>query len=425
MRLLIVAYHYPPCTLTPANRVLSWVKYLPQYGIYPIVVTRHWDDDVTHSNYSLKAIDKPLHIEKGDGFEIHRLPHTGNFRTNRPVEVRRWYNRFFIKAFYAFELLLQNVFPQLLGYYNIFTYVKKIAQTQKVDQLLITGSPFQLFKIGYNVNKQMNIPWVADYRDGWSVGGLKRKRNLLEKWMAISDQYHEKKWLSSAKVFTTVSTCILDAITAFVNKKGLVVYNGFFEENRLEPVESKPNTFTIVFNGAIYNGQEYEPFVNVWKKIYRNFANQIQLNCIFVGTSFINLPFANNRVFNGTENFIQRVDRVDYVASQSYYALADVLLMFGFGTSKGQVSSKIFDYIIQEKPIVLFKSDHDILDELVTSSGLGQIANSPEELYQLLAALIQEKLSKGKLSVSANKLYIQQFSRSNQAKAMADVLWQK
>ncbi|MFM7666825.1 MAG: glycosyl transferase family 1, partial [Bacteroidota bacterium] len=41
-KVLIISYFFPPCNLTASNRIAGWKKHLPEFGIYPIIVTRNW-----------------------------------------------------------------------------------------------------------------------------------------------------------------------------------------------------------------------------------------------------------------------------------------------------------------------------------------------------------------------------------------------
>ena len=44
-KVLLLAYDFPPYTAIGAARPNSWYKHLHENGIYPTVVTRHWDID--------------------------------------------------------------------------------------------------------------------------------------------------------------------------------------------------------------------------------------------------------------------------------------------------------------------------------------------------------------------------------------------
>ena len=179
MRLLICTLYFPPCSLTPANRTFSWAKYLHQFGIYPVIITRQWPREFSPELYEEKSFGKKVIIEKHADYEVHYLPFTGNFRTRSLQKADTNKQKIPRRIFLLFELLLRNTFHSLLPYSNIFKYVLNYVAENKTDKILISGSPFQLFKIGYLAKKKYNIPWIADYRDGWTGGNHDNAISLL------------------------------------------------------------------------------------------------------------------------------------------------------------------------------------------------------------------------------------------------------
>ena len=77
---LIISYFYPPCTLTAAQRPAGWLKYLPQFGYKPIVITRNWDVTLSKPEDQLKNAGSQLYIEKSETHEVHYLPYRASLR---------------------------------------------------------------------------------------------------------------------------------------------------------------------------------------------------------------------------------------------------------------------------------------------------------------------------------------------------------
>ena len=46
-KLLIISYFYPPANFVGAQRTAAWAKYLHEYGYYPIIITRQWNEGQT------------------------------------------------------------------------------------------------------------------------------------------------------------------------------------------------------------------------------------------------------------------------------------------------------------------------------------------------------------------------------------------
>ena len=77
---LIISYFYTPCSLTAAQRPAGWVKYLSQFGVKPILITRNWDKLLNTPEDQLRDSGKQIKIDKTNSFEIHYLPYRASLR---------------------------------------------------------------------------------------------------------------------------------------------------------------------------------------------------------------------------------------------------------------------------------------------------------------------------------------------------------
>ncbi|MBK6381497.1 MAG: hypothetical protein IPF72_18245 [Chitinophagaceae bacterium] len=67
-----------------------------------------------------------------------------------------------------------------------------------------------LFKIGYLAKKKFNIPWIADYRDGWTTDNYAEEAGLLTKPVHILNKYFEK--------MDGIGKCIYNGFRIFKNR---------------------------------------------------------------------------------------------------------------------------------------------------------------------------------------------------------------
>jgi glycosyltransferase involved in cell wall biosynthesis len=201
------------------------------------------------------------------------------------------------------------------------------------------------------------------------------------------------------------------------------VYNGFYAENNTAAAAvSNTSSITFLYSGVLYNGQDYQTVVTAFKKIIDQYKGQIEVKLLFLGTSFANPAFANNPVFKNYEKNIVLLERVNYQEALKIHQQADAFIMLTHQGKKGIVSSKIFDYIKFNKPVVLFDNDFDVLEEIVTNSGLGIIAGNAQQLQTKLQSIVKEKLATGFIDIKPNTEYINSFSRENQTKKLAGLL---
>ena len=95
---------------------------------------------------------------------------------------------------------------------------------------------------------------------------------------------------------------------------------------------------------------------------------------------------------------------------------SDILLMIPHQGFKGIPSSKLYEYIGFKKPILLFPSDNDIIEEALLKTNLGLIYNEKEILKKDLLKFVQNKKS---LFCEPNLKEIESFSNFNQTKTLS------
>ena len=78
-KVLILAYDFPPYASVGALRPYSWYKYLHEFGIYPVVVTRQWNNKYgNHLDYIASGYSSQPVIEESERGTIIRTPYFPN-----------------------------------------------------------------------------------------------------------------------------------------------------------------------------------------------------------------------------------------------------------------------------------------------------------------------------------------------------------
>lgn len=181
-KLLIIAYDYPPYVSVGGLRPHSWFKYFNQFGVYPIIVTRQWDNKYQNSlDYIAPSQTNEVVEEVFDNGTIIRTPYKPNL-ANRLL-LKHGNNRFrvirkLVSAYYEIMQYMLFVGPKAGLYHAAKTYLKN----NKVDCIIATAEPFILFKYAAVLGKEFNTPWIADYRDPWSSNRDVQKNILLKYW---------------------------------------------------------------------------------------------------------------------------------------------------------------------------------------------------------------------------------------------------
>ena len=81
-RILILAYDFPPNLSIGGQRPWYWAKYLNEYGVYPIIITRHWNASLQSAADCVKpSASQSIQDLRQDSHRIIRIPFIHAFAT--------------------------------------------------------------------------------------------------------------------------------------------------------------------------------------------------------------------------------------------------------------------------------------------------------------------------------------------------------
>ncbi len=423
-KILVISWFFPPCNLTAAQRSRAWAEYFHKKDIYPIIVTRNWDIPIKNTEDASMPCGTDIRIEKYSSHEVHILPfHPSIFSKLLNSKIGRL--PFLKYPILLFSILFEHFFTKLTDCNDLFNYVIKMVRNDNSYKIvLITGAPFHLFKLGYILAKDFNLKFVADYRDAWTDNEIiVLNSKMLDKLKRKIDVYFEKKWLHRAVLFSTVSEHLKELISNTIQKEGIVVYNGYFEDDFVAEEIEKDNTFTLVYSGSLYYKFQSLKILSdgINKLTQRIKANQLDLDfkLIFLGSGWdFKAKTIIEESFQKCLSYVEITSRMQKSEASKILVNADCYLMISYKGSKGIVSSKLFEYLYLRKPILNAPSDNDIVESITSQSGLGISARNGDEVCDVLWGLI----SKTNQPVVTNSQFVNQFSRENQTLSFAEKL---
>jgi glycosyltransferase involved in cell wall biosynthesis len=160
-RVLVVAYYFPPLGLSGVQRTLKFVKFLPEYGWQPTVLT------VEPGGYYAKD-DSLLEELEGRGITVVRTRSSDPLRLMArknivaiPRESLRW------MASSLSQMFLQP--DNKIGWkkHALRRASDLFRSGERFDAIFATAPPFTDFLIGQELKRRFRVPLVLDYRDGW------------------------------------------------------------------------------------------------------------------------------------------------------------------------------------------------------------------------------------------------------------------
>lgn len=420
-KILILSYFYPPANFVGAQRTAAWANYLHEFGYYPIIITRKWNEGQT--DLIDEQENNELEVEFNETHEVHRLPYKRSLRdrlsyfpTLKPLQ----------KAFTLKEIIFSNFFLASLPFSNFYNYSKElIARNSDIQFVIASGRPFQAFSIGHQLKIDFpNIHWVPDYRDEWTTRETNKPQTFLQNQIHKFEKKSEVKWLSNCSFFITVSESWRSNIYNFIYKNGVVVTNGFDGEvlHKDESISSDQNTLNLLYLGSFYSYQDFSILFESILEINSR-DNLWRINLTFLG-SFAN---ENERKVLETMTELLGVDvvlkeKVPQNLVQGFLNKADVLFLTEYKNLEGCLPVKIFDYYNTNKPILLCPSDNDLMENFIEETESGYIANTKQECKTILEGLIEKKKIGQGLIGPRNTKNAYFYTRKHQTKLLAGAL---
>lgn len=438
-KLLILAYDFPPYVSVGGLRPYNWFRYLKEYGIEPIVVTRQWQNkhgnhlDYISEGYSDKIVVK--HSEYGIKLCTPYKPNLSNRIFLKYGENKYRLFRKTISGFYEVMQFLYPIGPKSEIYASARTYLKE----NKVDAIIATGDPFVLFTYASQLSKEFGIPWIADYRDPWSYN-QEHQKNFFQK---IWNRYQEKRSVSNTAFITTVSTFVHYKIDSLIPNKPFAILPNGYDPELIDAVKTTPQAedeLNIGFVGTIYDWHPIESFLRICALfITENPEAKLHLN--FYGIN-IQEKLAE-RVKVNYPNLVDHITitpRMPNAEVLRLLASNNVVLLFNYYSYMG---TKIFDYLgIQRKIILCYSDDPEakalkekyykikeiesesgqLQADLIRSTNSGIIVENANHLTLILSELWQEFQSTGK--IACNSVGVEKYSRKIQVEKLAEIVKQ-
>ena len=427
MKVLILAYDFPPLISIGGQRPYGWCKYLPEAGISVTVVTRRWSESIQSPIDYVKPTSNTTTEEiVAGGGKVIRTPFAPNLRDQ--LLLSYGLDRFTLlrKTYTFLYSYLEHLFFLVDSKSSIYRAAEKAIEQSKPDFIIATGEPFILFKYGHKLSAKHKIPWVADYRDGWTTNQGNYKPGFLQRLQNNFYRLREKKYVQNASFITTASPTYVDGLKAIhPNKQVHVVYNGFDEEffrniNELKPPADK---FIISYAGTIYPHQNLEMFLDgLAEFVRRQKIAKEKLEVRFYGID--SQPEAKARLLNyrpELKEFIVPLPKIPYGQLIQELRKSHLLLLL---SRKGAdwLNAKVFDYLAVKRSIMLVENDHGILERLLKEAERGIPVDRSWDVCAFLALFENALFKKGAGSeVKSNDNYLK-YSRKAQALVFAELL---
>ena len=403
-----------------SQRPSAWFKYFKELGYYPTVVTRHWGNSYKNAiDYIKPSEQRETTNTVTESGEIINVPYTPNYR-DRLILKHGLHSKVVLRKISTlFYSILQYAFFFFDSRKEIYFAADEYLKTHKPDFIIATGEPYIMLRYASKLSRKYSIPWIADYRDCWSLDMylLENKYRFLERFIYT---LFEKHYVKSASLITTVAPLYQGQLQAlFPHIKVEIVQNGYFEEDYSNIVLQKTSTqrFTISFGGTIYPFHTLEVFLEGLKLFIKSDSSKrVMVN--FFGSNFDS--FQKDRILKnsiGIEEYITITDRLSRVDLYNEFSKSACLLIFD---NKMAISGKLYEYLPLNIKILMAGNDNGPIEEILKLTNSGIVCDTANEVAEKLNEMYEEWEKTGK--VDCNSKNIEQYSRRYQTKHLVDLL---
>ncbi len=421
-KVLIVTYYWPPAGGPGVQRWLKFVKYLRDFDIEPVVfIPKNPSYPILDETFS-EDIPDDITIIKQPIFEPYEFAKIFSKKKTKKISKGIIAKE---KQSFVEKLLLYirgNFFiPDARKYWvkPSVKFLKKYVKEHQIDTLITTGPPHSLHLIGLQLRKQLDIKWLADFRDPWTTIGYHEKLRLTKK----SHEKHlslESEVLQNADKIVTTSFTTKEEFSKLTQKPIEVITNGYDVEKYAPTLMDKK--FTLSHIGSLLS--ERNPVV-LWEVLAEliqsreDFAKDFQLQFAGVISERIQRAISEVGLDGHTTYF-------GYVSHQRVLQLqraSQLLLVIEIDAekTKGIIAGKLFEYMAAERPILgLGPKDADIAKIIQeTNTGTYFLYTDKEKLKAQIVAYY-EAFTQQKLHTSP--IGLQKYSRKALTAKLAQVL---
>tara|TARA_R110002111_G_scaffold66446_5_gene108288 strand:+ start:22220 stop:23506 length:1287 start_codon:yes stop_codon:yes gene_type:complete len=423
---LIITYYWPPAGGPGVQRWLKFVKYLPEFGIEPVVYCPE------NPNYPI--IDQSLVKEIPDNITI--LKQT----INEPYGLASWFSKGSSKKISSGVIpkakkqsLIEKAMLYVRGNYFIpdarknwvqpsVSFLSDYIENHKIEAIITTGPPHSLHLIGLQLKAKLGVRWLADFRDPWTTIGYHKDLKLTDSSKAKHIDL-EQKVLTTADEIIVTSNHTKNEFQTKTEQPITVITNGY--DAHSVRLEGKDEKFTLSHIGSLLS--ERNPVV-LWETLSeliqddKAFSEAFKLQLIGVVSDDVIESIHQN----GLNNHVDVVGYVSHDQALKFQMQSQLLLLIEIDSedTKAIIPGKVFEYIVSETPILAIGPKDADVEQIIKSTNTGTYFNYQQKAQLKLQILNYFEAFKNK-TLTVNAIGLQQYSRKVLTQKLSEIIKQR
>jgi glycosyltransferase involved in cell wall biosynthesis len=429
-KLLMIAYDFPPA-IAGVRRTLKFIKYLPEHGWEPVVLTVR---PVRSAGYD----EGPLEELKERGVRVYRSgsldPYRVHYVLGRALRgkgkkagdgggagsmgkgVARWLRRW---LFVPDDRMLWVPF----GFWEALDVIKR----EGIKHIYTTSYPNSAHVIGLLLKVFRGVKWVADFRDGWVQNPtFYEPATALHGW---ASSVLERAVARRADVVVSVSEPITEHLRRVASAGGggekfVTITNGFDEEDYAgtERGEGEGGKFRLLYAGTFFGKRSPEALLRGLAGALEERAElREEMECVLMSA----LEERYERLIRelGLEGVVKVSGFKGHRETLEAQVNADVLVVVipDVRNAEIMVTQKVFEYLGARRPILAIVPEGECR-RIVTEAGAGVVVE-PGDVEGIKRAVLEyyDKYKAGTLAeTDAEK--VRKYTRRELTRRLAEAM---
>jgi hypothetical protein len=422
-KILIITYYWPPAGGPGVQRWLKFVKYLPDFGIQPIVyIPENPTYPIVDENLLKEVSDRAI-ILKQKIFEPYQLASFLSKNKTKKISsgiIPNLKKQSFLDK--TFLWIRGNLFipdARVFWVKPSVAYLEKYIVDNNIDTIVTSGPPHSLHLIGLELKQKLDLKWFADFRDPWTTIGY-HKSLRLSRFAAKKHKVLEHQVLNTADIIIVTSKTTKTEFQAITTKPIAVITNGYDTENvEKQTLDSK---FSLAHIGSFLS--ERNPLI-LWETLVEllheipDFKSHLEVKLI----GAVSQEVLETITQFGLNSYLNNLGYVSHTEAIAHQRKSQVLLLIEIDSedTKSIIPGKLFEYMVSNRPIVAIGPNGSDFAEIITETNTGVFFDYSEKM-KLKSVILDfyNQFLEGKLQ--ANGVGLQRYSRKNLTKELVQLI---
>jgi len=361
-RVGLLAPFFPPLRRVGALRPGRWAAHFEEFGWEPWVVTLASESGDHHS----------LGIDPSRILSLNHLHSSSSPIADPSFGVMR--------AWLDSRVPYDGFWP--IFWWNQRSIKRWFRESANIECLVSTGDPWSSHWMGQKVARELNIPWVADFRDPWSLSRVPLRQRSRASF--AKDARREADIVRHADAMTFTSDTALERYQHAYpaqSPKMSVIHNSagsleYHDERKTHNSEaSSTERIELVFFGSFRRLSPIEPWIKLFRHVTK-LAQETQITIPKVTLRSTNETLHSLDEFTWIEH--ELLPSVDSRDGASVLEQASILLLSSHPDRDDIIPAKLWDYLPASAPILSLGSSLDV-QKILQATGQGSQFDSRKD----------------------------------------------